>query len=105
MVYIMSNLNRMLKQAQKMQQDVQRAQDELADLELSYSTNGVSVTAKGDYSIKEIVVNEELFSSGDKELFEDVILVAVNGAISKIREETETRMSGITGGLNLPGIL
>ena len=74
----MSNLNKMLKQAQKMQKDVERAQNELAGLEVSYASNGVEVIARGDSSISAITISSDLIEAADKEMIEDVVLVAVN---------------------------
>ena len=100
----MSNLNKMLKQAQKMQRDVEEAQNDLERMELSYSNNGVDVVARGNYTIRSITIGDDLLKAPDKEIIEDVLLVAVNGALDQVRKKTERRLSGITAGLNLPGI-
>ena len=100
----MSNLDDMLKQAQKMQKDVDRAQNDLSSMEVSYSNNGVEVTAKGDNTIASLNISAELLENGDKEMLEDLVLIAVNGALDKIRVQTESKMSGIAGGLNIPGL-
>jgi len=99
----MANLNKMLKQAQKMQRDLEMAQNELADTEVTFSGNGVKIVATCDFTIKSIEVEHELFESPDKEMFEDVLMVAVNGVLDKIRNKTESRLSGLTGGMNIPG--
>ena len=100
----MSNIQKMLKKAQQMQQDMERAQGELSEAEIPFSGNGVEVIAKGDYSIKSISIEADLITADDKEMLEDCITVAVNGAMAKVRKETEDRMSGVTGGLNIPGL-
>ncbi|MCJ8329719.1 MAG: YbaB/EbfC family nucleoid-associated protein [Lentisphaeria bacterium] len=100
----MSNLNNMMKQAQQMQQDMAKAQGELAETELVYEGNGVKVTVTGDMAVKKVDIDQELVDSKDKEMLEDVILVAINAALTSAREETEKQMSGITGGLNIPGL-
>ena len=95
----------MLKQAQKMQQEVESAQDQIAEMEVDHSCNGIKVIAKGDFTIKSITItDDELVQSKDKEMLEDLILLAVNGAITKVREMTESKLSSITGGLNIPGL-
>ncbi len=101
----MSNIQKMLKKAQQMQQDMQQAQDDLAEQEIVFSGNGVEVVAYGNNSIKSIKVEPDLVNADDKEMLEDCLVVAVNGALDKVRAEMEERMSGITGGLNLPGLL
>ncbi len=100
----MTDISKMLEQAQKMQNDVQKAQSELSEMEVSYSCNGVDVVANGDFSIKSITISDDLASSQDKEMIEDVVLVAVNGAVKKVRVRTESKLAGITGGLNIPGL-
>ena len=100
----MSNINKMLKQAQKMQKEVESAQNQLAEKEVNFSCNGVEVVAKGDYTVKSLSISKDLIDSGDKEMIDDVVLVAVNGAIDKVREMTESKMSGIVGNVNLSGL-
>ena len=100
----MSNINKMLKQAQKMQKEVENAQNQLSEMEINYSCNGVKVVAIGDFTIKSISISEELVALKDKEMLDDVILLAINGAIKEVREKTESKLSGITGGLNIPGL-
>lgn len=100
----MSSLQKMLKQAQKMQEDMERAQNALSGMEFTFASNGVSATAKGDFTVTAISVSEELLKEPDKEMLEDLLLVAVNGALAKARETMETKLSSITGGLQLPGM-
>ena len=100
----MANFEQMLKQAQKMQRDVDKAQQDLARTEVAYVANGVDVVAKGDFSIKKISIDAALVEAKDKEMLEDVVLVAVNGALAKMRQETESKLSGITAGFSIPGL-
>ncbi len=101
----MSSLQKMMKKAQQMQRDVENAQNELAESEIEYVGNGVKVVAKGDHSIVSIDIDPELISSDDKEMLEDCIVVAVNGAVDKVKNELEKKMNKITGGFNIPGLL
>lgn len=109
----MSNFKKMIQQAQKMQVELQKTQDQLASLEFPYSSNGVTVVAKGDMSIKSITLNPEVVQAiaakpGDADALQDLqdlLLVAVNGAVTHARKEVEGRMSAITGGLNIPGLM
>ena len=100
----MTNINKMLKQAQKMQKEVENAQSKLSEKEVSFSSNGVEIVAKGDFTMKSVSISSELIESGDKEMIDDVVLVAVNGAIDKVRKMTESKLSGIVGGLDIPGL-
>ena len=101
----MSNLNKMLKQAQKMQKDVEKAQNDLARMEISYTNNGIEVVARGDNTIKSISIDDDLVNAQDKEMLQDLVLVAVNGALTRIRDKTESKLSGITSGLDLSGLM
>jgi DNA-binding YbaB/EbfC family protein len=100
----MSSFQKMIKQAQQMQAELEQAKGELAELEVAHSCNGIAVIAKGDMTIKSIKLTDEIMKEADKEMLEDLILVAINGALEATREETEKRVSGITGGL-MPGLL
>ncbi len=94
-----------MQQAQKMQKDIEKAQNDLASMEITFSNNGVTVVARCDNSIKSVSLDEELVNSQDKEMLEDLILVAMNGALNKIRDKTESKLSGITGGLDLSSLM
>ncbi|OVE82647.1 hypothetical protein BVY04_00370 [bacterium M21] len=102
----MSSLQKMLKKAQQMQNEVESAQDQLADMEIEYAGNGIKVVALGNFTVKSIQVEPDLIDSADdKEMLEDCILVAINGALNKVRDEMDKKMSRITGGFNLPGLV
>lgn len=102
----MSSFQKMLKRAQQMQQDVEKTQNEVSKLEFTHASNGVEVVALGNFTIKSIRVAPELLgANADREMLEDCLLVVVNGALTKARTEMEKRMSAITGGLNLPGVM
>jgi DNA-binding YbaB/EbfC family protein len=102
----MSSFQKMLKRAQQMQQDVEKTQSEIAKTEFSHASNGVEVVVVGNFTVKSIRVAPELLgAAADKEMLEDCLLVVINGALAKARTEMEKRMSSITGGLNLPGIM
>ena len=100
----MTNINKMLKQAQKMQKEVECAQSKLAQKEVNFSSNGVSIVARGDFTFKSISISDDLIESGDKDMIEDVVLVAMNGAVAEVRKMTESKLSGIVGGLEIPGL-
>ena len=101
----MSGLEDMLKKAQQMQREMQQVQNKLAEKEITYSGNGVEVVAQGNFTIKSITIAPDLAGAAeDKDMLEDCILVAVNGALDKARKEMEDKMSSLAGGLNLPGL-
>ncbi|MBQ2746154.1 MAG: YbaB/EbfC family nucleoid-associated protein [Clostridia bacterium] len=100
------NMNAMLKQAQKMQEDMAALQEDLENREYTASSGGglVSVTVDGKHLIKSIKINPDAVDPDDSEMLEDLVTVAVNEAISKAIKTAEEEMGAITGGLNVPGL-
>ncbi len=96
-------LGQMLKQAQQMQEDLQRAQEELASLEVTGSAGGgvVTVTLNGRYQARGVSIDDS-FVGGDREMLEDLVAAAVNDAVRKVEELSRERMAGLTAGLSLP---
>lgn len=96
-------LGNLMKQAQKMQEDLQKAQEEIANMEVTGQAGGgmVSVVMTGRHDVKRVSIDDSLMQD-DKEMLEDLIAAAVNDAVRKIESETKERMSGMTGGLPLP---
>ena len=97
------NMNQMLKQVQKMQADMMKAQEALASETVEASAGGgmVTVTISGDLAVKEIVIDPEAIDPEDAELLQDMVLAAVNEAIRQAQELAATRMGGATGGMDL----
>lgn len=100
------NMNQMLKQAQKMQEDMAVLQEDLEQREYSAVSGGgaVKVTVDGKHLIKSIKIDPEIIDPDDAEMIEDLITVAVNEAINTAVKTAEEEMGAITGGLNLPGM-
>lgn len=100
------NMNQMLKQAQKMQADMQALQEDLENREFSAVSGGgmVEVTVDGKHLIKSIKINPDAVDPDDVEMLEDLITVAVNEAIANATKTSEEEMGAITGGLNMPGL-
>ena len=100
------NMNQMIKQAQKMQEDMTNLQADLEQREYSATSGGgmVEVTVDGKHLIKGIKINPEAVDPEDVEMLEDFITVAVNEAISNAIKTSEEEMSAITGGLSMPGL-
>lgn len=96
-------LGNLLKQAQKMQADLQKAQEELATLEVTGQSGGglVSVVMTGRHDLKRVTIDDSLMQD-DKDMLEDLVAAAVNDAVRKIEERTKERMAGMTGGIPLP---
>ena len=100
------NMMKLMKQAQAMQKDVERVQAELAGKQVEFSSGGgmVSVTATGDGSVLAIKIDPKVIDPADKELLEDMVLAAVDGAIKKGREMAAAEMQKVTAGLGIPGL-
>ncbi len=100
------NMNQMLRQAQKMQEDMANLQADLEQREFTATSGGglVEVTVDGKHLIKSIKINPDAVDPDDSEMLEDLVTVAVNEAISNAIKTSEEEMSAITGGLNLPGM-
>ncbi len=100
------NMNQMLKQAQKMQEDMATLQEDLENREYTATSGGgvVSVTVDGKHLIKSIKISPDAVDPDDAEMLEDLVTVAVNEAIENAIKTAEQEMGAITGGLNLPGM-
>jgi len=100
---IKGGLGNLMKQAQKMQEDMQKAQEEIAKLEVQGQSGGgmVKVTMTGRHDVKRVEIDDSVMD--DKEMLEDLLAAAVNDAVRQVETQTQDRMSGLTSGLNLPG--
>lgn len=100
------NMNQMLKQAQKMQEDMANLQADLEEREYTATSGGgmVEVTVDGKHLIKSIKINPQAIDPDDSEMLEDLITVAVNEAIGNAIKTSEEEMGAITSGLNMPGL-
>lgn len=96
------NMQNLLKQAQKMQKDLQEKQEEVSKKEIEASAGGgaVIVKATGDKVIKQIVIKKEVVDPEDVEMLQDLILTAVNDALS----QADSMMKSQLGGLDIPGL-
>ena len=95
------NMQQMLKQVQKMQQDMVAAQEQLKDEEVSSSAGGGMVTVKvsGDLVVKEIRIDPDAVDPDDVEMLSDMVLAAVNQALEQAQQLAATKLGGVTGGL------
>ena len=97
-------IGNLMKQAQKMQEDMAKAQEEMANIEVTGKAGGgmVSVVMTCRHDIKRVSIDDSLFSD-DKDMLEDLIAAAVNDAVRQVEKTSSDKMSGMTAGLNLPG--
>jgi DNA-binding YbaB/EbfC family protein len=100
------NMNAMLKQAQKMQEDMANLQADLEQRKYTGNSGGgaVSVTVDGKHKITKLTIDPDIIDPEDAEMLEDLITVAVNAAIEEAATTAENEMGAITGGLNIPGM-
>ena len=96
----------MMQQAQKLQAKLAKAQEEMANLTVEASSGGgaVTVTMNGQQKIQAVKISPEVVNPDDVELLEDLVLTAVSEAIAKSQESAAEQLSGLTGGLNIPGL-
>lgn len=99
-----SNMGNLMKQAQKMQRQMEESQKELEEKEFSATTGGgaVTVTVTGSKVIKSIKLSEEIVDPDDIDILEDSIVAAVNEALKQVDDATSSSMSKFTGGMGMP---
>ena len=97
----------MLRQYQKMQEDMENLQADLDAREYTATAGGnmVEVTVDGKHQIKKINIKPEVVDPDDIEMLEDLIIAAANEAIKTATDTSEQEMSSITAGLNIPGLM
>ena len=97
-------LGNLMKQAQKMQADMQRVQEELATMEVTGQAGGgmVKVVMTGRHDLKRVSIDDSLMQD-DKEMLEDLVAAAVNDAVRQLEQVSQEKMGGLTAGMNLPG--
>ncbi len=102
----MPNMQQMMKQVQKMQADMAKAQEALKDEEVSATSGGGMVTVKvsGDQVLKSIEIKPEAIDPDDPELLQDMVLAAVNEGMRASQELAAQKMGGLTGGMDLGGL-
>ncbi|HUX07010.1 MAG TPA: YbaB/EbfC family nucleoid-associated protein [Acidobacteriota bacterium] len=99
----MKNLQKMMKQAQQMQERMQKAME---DLEVAGSAGGGMVTARmnGNKQLLELTLDPEVVDPEDIEMLQDMIVAAINDAARRVDEALQEQMQGLTGGMPLPGM-
>ncbi len=96
-------LGNLMKQAQQMQANLQKAQEELASLEVTGESGGgmVKITLTGKHAVRRVEIDDSLIGD-DREMLEDLIAAAFNDGVRRVEELTQDKFSGLAGGLNLP---
>lgn len=100
------NMNNLLKQAQKFQEQMAKKQEELKDktFEVTVGGGAVTVVANGNKLIIDIKIKPEVVDPDDVEMLQDLVLLGVNEAIKKAEQESDSEMKKLTGGMNMPGL-
>ncbi|MDF1592312.1 MAG: YbaB/EbfC family nucleoid-associated protein [Desulfobacterales bacterium] len=103
----MKGMGNMMKQAQKLQTQMMRLQEEMADKTVETTAGGgmIKVIANGRQQILSIQIEKEVVNPEDVEMLQDLMIAAVNDALQKSQEMVSAEMSKLTGGLNIPGLM
>jgi len=96
------NIAGLMQQAQKMQQEMQKAQEELARMEITGQSGGgmVEVVMNGRHAVRRVIIDPSL--GDDLEMLEDLLTAAINDAVNKVAETAQEQMAGMAQGLQLP---
>ena len=96
-------IGNMMKQAQKMQENMQKAQAELAEMEVTGKAGGgmVSVIMNGRHDVKRVSIDDALLEE-DKDMLEDLVAAAINDAVQQVEKTSQEKMAGMMGGMQLP---
>ena len=96
-------IGNLMKQAQQMQEKMQRMQEEVAKIEITGESGAglVKVTMTGKHEVRRLMIDDSLMSD-DKEMLEDLIAAAVNDAVRRVEQKQQEMMSSVTAGMNLP---
>ena len=102
----MKNIGSIMKQAQKMQAQMAKVQEELAQKTVEASAGGgmVTVVVNGKQEVMSITIEPEVIDASDKEMLQDLVVAAVNEGLRKSQEMVSEEMKKITGGLQIPGL-
>ena len=103
----MKNMGKMMKQAQQLQQKMEKLQAEMADKTIEASAGGgmVKAVANGRQEIVSITIEKEVVDPEDVEMLQDLIVAAINDALAQSQRMVSEEMSKLTGGMNIPGLM
>jgi DNA-binding YbaB/EbfC family protein len=96
-------LGQLMQQAQRMQEELKRAQEDIAKLEVTGSAGGgmVEVTMTGRHEVRRVHIDRKMMAD-DPEMAEDMLAAAVNDAVNKVAEASQQKLGGLSSGMNLP---
>ena len=102
----MTNIMKMVKQAQQMQAKMAKLEEDLAKEEFEVAAGGGAVTVRmnGRQEVVKLTISEDAMKEGDREMLEEMIMAAINQAHQKASEAAKERIASITGGMNIPGL-
>ena len=98
------DIQRLLKEAQKMQSSLQKVEKELEDSQYEGKSGPVTVVINGNHNVDSVDIYEEILSADNKEMLQDMIMLAINDANKKASDERENKMSSLTAGVKMPGV-
>lgn len=101
------DMKKMMKQAQKMQRDLAAAQEEIKDLTFEGTAGGgvVKAVATGDMAIQSVTIDPSAVDPEDVDMLQDMVCAAVNEALRGVSDLSNQRLSAVTGGMNIPGLM
>ena len=101
------DMKQMMRQAQKMQKELNKAQEELATMSFEATAGGgmVKAVAAGDMSITALTIDPDAVDPEDVEMLQDMVVAAVNEALRGVSDMSNQRMNAVTGGMNIPGLM
>jgi DNA-binding YbaB/EbfC family protein len=102
----MPDFGALMKQAQALQANVAKAQEELAQMTVDATSGGgmVTATVNGQFELTKLAIEKAVVDPNDVGMLQDLVIAAINGAVAKMRETTKEKMSGLMGGMNVPGM-
>ncbi|HMO05087.1 MAG TPA: YbaB/EbfC family nucleoid-associated protein [Kiritimatiellia bacterium] len=103
----MVNMMKLMQQAQSMQRNMEKLQAELAARDYEGTSGGgmVKASVKGDMTLNQVVIDPKVVDPSDVDMLQDLVVTAVNSALSNARESAAAEMGKITGGMKLPGMM
>lgn len=101
------DMKQMMRQAQKMQKELNKAQEEIATMTFEATAGGgmVKAVASGDMNITSLTIDPDAVDPEDVEMLQDMVVAAVNEALRGVSEMSNQRMSAVTGGMSIPGLM
>ncbi len=99
-------MQNLIRQANQMQAKMKQLQEELAEKEYEGTSGGgaIQVTVKGENNVAALKIDPEIFKEGDAEMLQEMIITAMNDALTTAKKDQDAEMQKVTGGMNIPGM-